>query len=331
MAITYRPMRSADIPRCVALVRADPVLGSQYCGESLHLDRMWRELLGREAFRAVVFEETLGASIRLIGSGVSVFVSENFIAELKTPPLSWIGPEITRRIASGKSPLLSDRAVRSGNSDGGLSLAVWIAALDGNHVDSLDAHAVMFTAFVAEHRGFLLKEVISCALRPETLEGMLRSGGLLVDSTSGLYLDSPDKPLTEIFSQPHVVGLNRELAKARFGTWIGSLFNHQPPQFGLRPSDQRLLLAALRGGTDSDLARELGISVSAVKKTWRSVYARVALRAQGLIPHLAPEEPSSQRGREKKQRLMAYMREHPEELRPASPLRAIRTSSPSAD
>ena len=104
---------------------------------------------------------------------------------------------------------------------------------------------------------------------------------------------------------------------ARVGTWIGSLFAYQPPQFSFRPSEQRLLLAALQGGTDENLADTLGISLSGVKKTWRLIYERVNDHTPGLIPEQVPHDSTSERGREKKQRLLAYLRDHPEEPLPA--------------
>jgi len=78
-------------------------------------------------------------------------------------------------------------------------------------------------------------------------------------------------------------------------------------RFSLRPSyrrfwtarceaeRQRLLVAALRGLTDDELSDDLMVSHSAVKNAWRSIYAR---------------------GKQKRQRLLAYLRERPEELRP---------------
>ena len=48
-----------------------------------------------------------------------------------------------------------------------------------------------------------------------------------------------------------------------------------------------------------------------------AIYARVSAHSPGLIPDKVPEESNSERGRKKKQRLLAYLREHPEELRPA--------------
>jgi DNA-binding CsgD family transcriptional regulator len=100
---------------------------------------------------------------------------------------------------------------------------------------------------------------------------------------------------------------------------MGGLFEYQPPQFGFSRSEQRLLLLALNGGTDQELSVELGISLFTVKKTWRAIYERVSACRPELIPfNSAAENGTSERGREKKQRLIAYLREHLEELRPVS-------------
>jgi DNA-binding NarL/FixJ family response regulator len=318
MALRYRPMRSKDVRECVEIVRAHPLLGPQYGRAIIDLPSVWLGLLGREAFRAVVFEDAEHSQVRRVGVGVSVFVSEDFLEELKTPPLFWIGPELTKRLLNGNSPLLSDKQVRQANAEAGLNLVTWVGAFDTDHLQSVDAHAAMFAAFVSEHRGFLLKELIGFGMSLEALEGTLRSGGLLLSPVNGRYVDSLDRPLQEILAQPHVVGLTRELAMARIGTWVGSLFVYHKPQFGFRPSEQRLLLAALLGGTDKELAEALGISLSAVKKSWGSIYDRVTARSPGLIPNHVPAELTSERGKEKKQRLLAYLREHPEELRPAT-------------
>jgi hypothetical protein len=317
MALRHRSMRPDDVRECVEIVRMHPILGPQYGRVIKNLRSVWLSLLGREAFRAVVFEDARDSRVRTIGAGVSVFLSDDFLAEMKTPPLIWIGPELIKRILNGASPLPSNKQVRQANTNGGLNLLGLIPALDAEHLDSVDANTAMFSAFVSEHRGFLLKEVVGQAASVEAMEGGIRSGGLLFNPVNGCYADSPDKSLQEVFTEPHLVGLTRELATARFGTWIGSLFVYQPPQFGFRPSEQRLLLAALQGGTDDNLAKTLALSLSAVKKTWRTIYGRVTAKSPGLIPDQVPEELTSERGKEKKQRLLAYLREHPEELRPA--------------
>ncbi len=279
MALRFRPMRPKDVQKCVEIVAAHPVLGPLHGNAIRDLSTVWRGLLGREAFRAVVFEDAKDSQLRRVGAGISVFVSDDFLAELKTPPFFWIAPELIKRIVRDDSPLLSDKQMRQANANGGLNLLAWIAALDAEHLDSVDAHAAMFSAFVSEHRGFLLKELVGQGVSLEVLEGTIRSGGLLFSPVEGRYVESLDRPLHEIFAAPYLVGLTRELAMARVGTWIGSLFVYQSPQFGLRPSEQRLLLAALPGGTDEDLATAQGISLSAVKKTWRSMAASLPSRA----------------------------------------------------
>ncbi len=77
----------------------------------------------------------------------------------------------------------------------------------------------------------------------------------------------------------------------------------------------------MHGGTDRELSGDLGISLATVKKTWRSIYVRVAARLRDLIPSTSAasgDEATPERGREKKHSLIAYLREHPEELRPVS-------------
>jgi hypothetical protein len=88
-----------------------------------------------------------------------------------------------------------------------------------------------------------------------------------------------------------------------------------PPGNGIKWTtgieEQRLLLSALRGGTDEELADALGISLSAVKKTWRLVYDRVVERLPEMMPDHLEAERGRERGKEKKQQLLSYLREHP--------------------
>ena len=94
---------------------------------------------------------------------------------------------------------------------------------------------------------------------------------------------------------------------------------YQPPRIGFSRSEQRLLLSALAGERNEELSDEFGISLSAVKKTWRSVYDRVATCLPDLIPGNSQlDGETSKPGKDKKQRLISYLREYPEELRPVS-------------
>ena len=321
MAIQYRLMRPNDVPECVELVASDPDAGPRYSRTIGELRSVWLHLLGREALCAVVFEDRQGSHSAIIGLGVSAFVAEGFLHDLKVRPC-WVGPELTKRIARGDSPLLSDKQVREANSSGGINVAVWEGSVRVEHRNRPEVHHTVVGSFIELHRGFLLKEIVSNAPSKQALQASLESGVWFVSGVDGQYVDHPDKSIDRFFAEPHLIGITRELALGRPGNWMTSIFMRETPQIGLCPSEQRLLLAALRGGTDPELSETLGISISAVKKAWRSVYMRVTERLpRVLADHDSDAEPliTGERGREKKQRLLNYLRDHPEELRPYLP------------
>ncbi len=116
MNLRHRPMRPKDISECVELVASHPVAGPRYGSQIDNLGRAWLRILGCEAKAALVFEDVDGPRARIVAVGVSVFVRDRFVQELKTPPLFWFGAELTKRVLRGDSPLLSDIELREANS-----------------------------------------------------------------------------------------------------------------------------------------------------------------------------------------------------------------------
>ncbi len=103
------------------------------------------------------------------------------------------------------------------------------------------------------------------------------------------------------------------------GEVAGRLFDYQAAQIGFTSAEKRLLFSALAGPTDEELARILSISLPTVKKTWLSIYNRVEDHIPDLIAVLEPTAlTNGRRGREKRRGVLAYLRNHPEELRPTS-------------
>jgi hypothetical protein len=79
---------------------------------------------------------------------------------------------------------------------------VWWATLRCREV--IEAY---FTEYFEQHRGFLLKEMLTQSQTAEVMEGQLRSGGFLVDER-GDYMEVVHRSLNEIASKPHIVGLS---------------------------------------------------------------------------------------------------------------------------
>ena len=80
-----------------------------------------------------------------------------------------------------------------------------------------------------------------------------------------------------------------------------------------------MLLAVLAGksGTDEELTEALGVSLPTIKKMWLSVYRRTT-DVQSKTIRDSGRPGAAERGKEKRRHLLAYLRDHPEELRPVS-------------
>jgi hypothetical protein len=311
-------MEPEDVPDCVKIVAAHPALGPRYGANITDLGTAWLRLLNSDTFCcAHVFEEMDGSRKRMLGAGVSVFVHDDFLREVKTPPLFWIGPELAKRITRRRAPLLSTKELRNANSSAGLNLFVWQCGVHPDDNKRPEVGHAIVTTFIEHHSGYRLKEFIQQAESADHLRVMCNGGGLLLNTAGGLYSSAPTVT-DDIVSAPHIVGLTRELALRQPACWVGSLFIYVTPQFAFTAGEQRLVILALKGGgTDEELATALSISLSAVKKKWRSIYSRAAIGLPELrsIPMVAPRP---DRGKDKKHRLLVFLREHPEELRPVS-------------
>jgi hypothetical protein len=317
----WRPMQPKDVRECVEIVASHPVVGPRYGAAIADLPKAWLRLLTSDAMLTGVFEETEGGRIRVWCVGVSVIVTDDFLAELKKPPLCWIGPELAKRVARDASPLLSARQLREANMAGGLNAIVLEGCIRAGYEDRPDLFHHIMAGFLDSHRGYLWKEILaSSAESVDRLQRTLYSGGRLWDPAAGRYLEAVARDLQEVVGEPHIIGISRDIARARQSNWVDALFHYRPPQIGFSRAEQQLLLTALRNeaGTDQELAAALGVSMPTVKKMWLSIYRRAA-----SLPELAPDgcEPGHEpvhRGKEKRRRLLAYLRDHPEELRPLS-------------
>lgn len=269
----------------------------------------------------VVFEEIEENRVTKCGVGVAVFVHDSFMNELKVRPV-WIGPELARRIARGDSPTLSDRQLREDNSCGRLNLLTWEGLARPEFEKRSELQRAFATSFLESYRGFFLKEAIAAQVESvQRFHWAVESGASLWDVASARYIDRPHEDPAKIVRNPHILGISREIEARRPGSWVGALFEYSPPKVGLTRAEQQLVTTALRSesSTDQELADALNVSVPTVKKTWLSIYRRAAARLPQMISNGLPlDYDAAQRGKEKRRRILSYLREHPEELRPFS-------------
>jgi hypothetical protein len=315
-------MQPNDVRECAEMVARHPVIGLRYGSAIQYLRPAWLALLGCAAMIAAIFEEVTEAQTRTCAFGVGIFVSDDFVRELKTPPPFWFGPELATRVMNGTSPVLSDSQVREANSGEGLNELVWEALPFPEYATRSDVYHLMVNTYVESNRGFRFKELITSQMETvERLQWAIDAGGLFWDPIHARYNRTLTVSPEELVYEPHLIGITRELESGRLGSWVGNLFDYHPPRFGFSPSEQRLLLSALAGetGTDQELSQQLRVSLPTVKKMWLSIYRRIGDRMPELIPESATAEgEATERGKEKRRRILVYLRVHPEELRPVS-------------
>lgn len=204
-------------------------------------------------------------------------------------------------VFTGPSPLPSPEDSSWGDGRGGLSVRALHGVARGRTLRADERDRVsqrMVEALVAVHRGYPMREFTL-----EVYEDRDRDAG----TRMGLRLCT-DEP-----SPPYLLRISREEALAAPGTLACALFSSEPPRFQLTPGERELAVYALQGDTDPVLARQLGVEVTTVKKRWAGMYLRVGAVDPELV---RPPGSSRTRGAEKRRRLLAYLREHPEELRP---------------
>jgi hypothetical protein len=323
MALRARPMRPQDVARCTEIIATHPVISQHYGRAIQDLRPAWLRLVRSEAFTSGVFEKLDGARTTICFVGVSVFVTDDFVRELKRPPLFWFGPELARRIVHGDSPVLNDKQVATANAHDGLNLVVWAGCPHPDFLNEPELARFVMDKFIEYHRGFQIKELISSQVESvERLLFTLEAGALLWDPRHGRYIKPSQRDMRAIVEKPHLTGVTRDLqreGRTWRASWVGALFDYHTPRFGFSRSQQRMLLEALSGesGTDQELAGTLRVSLPTIKKTWLSIYDKVAECEPDLIlGGKQADRGASERGKEKRRRLLAYLREHPEELRP---------------
>jgi len=325
-------MRAADVPACVELLASHPAERHRYGSLLGRLSVAWKTLLRSESLITSLVEDTDAPAHHTQAFGVSAFVTDEFLQQCKTPHPVWIGRELVRRVMDGDPPILAPKEVRDANSREGLNLVTWTGIVCPLREEDRPRWVTELTkAFMLEHRGFKLREVVTQPVDVTTVRVVLNSGALLWRSSDHCYVEAGDVNLDKLIRSPFILGINRELVALHMGTWASTLFLYNPPRIYFRPAEQRLLRSALKGATDEELSNELRVSLSFIKKTWHSIYERAAETVPDL--HLNRTEGSvNQRGKEKKQRVLAYVRNYPEELRPIqySPSRELQESLRSA-
>ena len=319
MNITWRPATWTDIMPGLSLQaksRGDALVRAEDCVNG------WRHLFSDPFFASAVLESSPAIrGHRLIGLGASVLISSTFADTQIANPRPDINSRVIASIHSGQSVLATRNDVARANAGSGVDVLVlcgyWRDEILGP-AERQDVQTLLASSFAEWLAGFRIRRI----LHETAYEAATKFA-----QDSVVYRPVAEFP--ELGRVIHV--MTRESVKLIPASIGNVIFGFREPVLRLRDSDQQLLLPALRGATDSELGAEIGVTFSAVKARWRSTFARIAK----TMPCLASDgDGNGGRGTQKRHRVLAYLRSHPEELRPydwkykgANPGRSVRSTS----
>jgi hypothetical protein len=300
----WRPITEADLSKCLEI--QPECLGDEITGRSTAL-RVWRNLLDNPAFQANVIEsERPIAGHKIVACGMGVFVTKTFADREIKAPRPGLNSRIIAGLASGESAVLSRAQIAAGNAGSGIDFVnMYGTWRDGimNENQLAEVQALLGTSFVENFAGYRFNRVLKEAIGTSRIAlaratGTYRIVAEFQERQSALAVVTRESVLTSPYS-----------VAAR-------MYRYEVPVLRLRPAEQDLLAAALAGKTDAELSADLKLSIEAVKKRWMSVFDRVDEFKPEILSSTGAD--SDTRGPQKRHRVIAYIRSHPEELRPFS-------------
>jgi hypothetical protein len=312
---------SQDLAECYALHEA---LRLPYTKRSWRvLPEMWRTLLSKGAMLLCpVADCTKLVGSRIVSFGASVFVTDEFCLEVRSKLSPYLGVELARQYLSRQLPVLNREQIAQANAGDGLNVMMCFQGWTQDGLSAEQLFAVRAKQSEALHlalSGYRVKEFLANPLGADTSQWLLDAGARLRRDYSS-YFRKNHLPKPESSRQPYLVGLTKQDAFTHPGSNLAGLFVYTTPRFHFNRSQRVLLRHALMGETCEELAKSLSISHYTVKKRWHAIYDRVADVDSELLPQpIAYGLHATSRGPERRRRLLNYLRQHFEELRPFEP------------
>ncbi|HEX5107444.1 MAG TPA: hypothetical protein VFV95_03320 [Vicinamibacterales bacterium] len=298
----WRPFRKADLSHCLEI---DPAcLGDHIVGRRSAL-RVWNGFLEHPSFHGTVIESDPPiAGHAIVGCGMGVFVTAAFADTEIASPRPGLNSRIIAAVAAGEPIVLRREDIAAGNAGDGLDFVNLYGTWRDGIMDAAqlaEVHALLGTGFAEHLAGFRFNRV---------LKEVIGDSRVALARATGTYRLVAEFPACG----SALAVVTRASALAAPYSVAASIYRYRAPILHLRPAEQELLVAALSGKTDAELSVDLGLSLEATKKRWLSVFDRVDQFKREILRE--SESASDARGPQKRHRVVAYVRSHPEELRP---------------
>jgi DNA-binding CsgD family transcriptional regulator len=277
---------------------------------------IWRNLIANDALTLCIVEDPALPHPRCIECfAASVFVAADFVQGFLANPTPHLSALVYEAILANRSPVLSLPEIARANS--GFGLCALTLHFDFRERDFSSPRVPRILAAAEESARFF-----RAGYRINTVIGVVFGRDLAncLGSAGWPILQLPETALSRSSAnaaddlQAHLVLHRKEQVPSSTLHSHALFFHASDPLMGFSRAEQRVLERALLEHSDAAIARDLGISLDAVKQTWRRAFDRVGRVLPYVIP--AGNAASDTRGSEKRRHLLHYLRSHLEELRP---------------
>ncbi|MEO6990991.1 MAG: hypothetical protein ABI346_10395, partial [Candidatus Baltobacteraceae bacterium] len=274
MDFTLRDATQADLDQCLALT-TDRFLYD--LSQLTALRRMWSHLLVANAGKFFVIADARAPSrVRLFGN--TVFVTDERADKYHSLESPKIGLSMAEDFNNGISPFLSRQEIANSNAGAGLNLLVTHHGYEerGDGSDE-KLRAASYEVSRRLMTGWNLRSYTNEVFaRNGTRDGkeMGQAAGLRVVQYSDRQLQRAGIPSEQA---PWVwLATRQDAAEKPASMGLAMLFlSFSRPRLGLDFREQDTLQLALDGYTDEWIAKTMGVSLSTVKKCFRTIYDKV--------------------------------------------------------
>jgi hypothetical protein len=292
----FRRARREDIRRCMPLWEKDRVLYDPevWAGLPALLER----LFDRELISFALIESLRSHVPRLLG-GIA-FIRPEYVSQSRAGRTALLSA-VMGAAMEGRNPFLSPREVGEGNARRELHLLNFFGNM--HVIDLSDPELANFYRTSNEGHRFFHFGYSFCAMWMEV--SPLHHAHEL--QQLGMHIER-EIPLVD-GSKATLLRLTREEAQANPYSRFSGYFFPPAPRFAFSMGEQSLLERALLDDSDDVAAKDLHVSGEAIKKRWRSIYAKM----EAVDPHVVLPASS---GTASRRAVLHYLRQHLEELRP---------------
>jgi hypothetical protein len=311
---SWRKPTASDIPECLKLHPAK--IGAEIVGGA-RATQAWKQIFGmKHACRCALVEAHCEGKVEIVGFGLAVFVTKGFVDSELQDPAPGLNARLVESVASGKSVIATYEEVRDANTRGDLQQVIldtsWkTGRLNASQVD--EVRILLGRAYQEVFAGYRFSRILLECVDGLDLWHVHGHRGLrIVDRFEAYRLARPD---TTWNADRALVTVTIESMREDPHSIASELFHHRhQPEIAFTPGEQELLEAALEGADDAAASKALFVTVPAIKRRWASIFGRVS----ATRPDICPADAGETRGIQKRQRVIAYVRSHPQELRPFS-------------